>query len=1622
MTDFFDDKPEQSQYPQYFFDQERTILKPGEITRRSSLAAIVAGPEAGAKVQGELESDGRSPTQVQIQTEARTSRQEQLKEDINNVLLNQDIGAQEKAKIIREQAKDIQAVRTPSMLSLMKEKMVVEAQASDANAEQVQQSLASYYDDMVQADELLKNAPAGLNWEGGVARQLFDFAAGTVLPGFGQQVYDVIDTANPGFASMATMAGIGVGDTVQAFKHYLRSLPPEEREQAIRRTVEAIDTNTVLGSNSNWTKYDMMQTILEDYNDEDWEVTVNNVFGVIDYAFTLLPFVGPAMAKGLKGAARVAGKKLFGSVDDAFAKRAQEALENTSEVKSPLSISRGIEQTAPEEAKALDEASLADPSGEMAKAVGTTNEQITSQNILPSKPGDPVRPGIDLNDVDQTSIDIIHRDYGRAFVTNEELSAMQGMTDEIMKSLLFASPQMHLSRTLIEDIPGGYVAKYLIEDSSTRGFSTIEMAEETAKSFKEYDKATARVMVRDPSTDEFVNIDQVKDQPWFDPNKGEFAVQVDVVDYVSRVSALPNVELFQPNSIVGRASAWLDKSSVFMGWLTRAGNVASEAEAAKQAALMSVIKPMTRLKARDQQKIIGILDEGDRYVNPETGTPGKWWSNEELETLWAGQGNLGDLIKGYQSVVRHQQLVRKMLNDASYKKLSSEGYKHVILPKEVFGAKAGATLADASSSDRTSQLGKTVGRNELLAITKDGAGKVTSTRTIKRIWDAVSKRTIEVSDEALDALNETGDNLFVKFYKPIKVGNEYLEFMVMRGGKGAEIRALPKEIIRDIPGYISRIYDAPYILKMRHKSFQNGYEKESLQAIRMYTTKGEALRDAKRMQMEAPDGVQYIAVEAKELREDLEWASRSSLEYLEYSGQLFTSSRGLEIKGLDGKRRLRSVADSIAAARARAAKAGTIDALVDKLTANWEKKFGQKYGELGRMPFRTDDIRKHSQDVLETEDFNEAIAFQRHIKMLAGVDDTSFAQFSRETMVKLSDEISTRWDNQFANDTAAWLATNRNRNVVNGVKGAAFTHFIIFNPIRQLWMQAQQASVYLGLDYGAKYFFKGEGIRDTAILTSGAMFHSSDDWAKHRKILAQSLKMPEDQIERLVTAYEKSGFNASVDTHMYAMFSNVDRVIGKAPWHEKPWQYFNNVRRVSRRFGFDAGEKFQLMGAWLAVRNKWIKENPAKAELWDKPGNLEEIMGKAREVSFNMNKTGMMQFQRGALGAVFQFLSHATKATQVLIPTTKYTGKLSNKAFNNREKAKIAAMQFAIYGTGGFGIHEMFEKAAADQGIEIPPEFGMMVSEGLHGTILNHMFRALDEEGQRAADLELSSTVAPFSGIGGRNQIFGMGNPAGFLIDALFISDKNLLEVMSGPAYALGTKMGTAMDYTAAVLGMAGDGVATPREATIQILDEWGRQMLPIYNNFIRARAEAAYDRHVSNKGNLGVEVSTGEAWAQGLFSFQPRRQRQVSEELIYLRGLPGHPKEEALGEELDDAASQWYQFTKRKLGGTVNPAQVDPIALLREAQTNAIVMADILAPDEHRRMFNTVRKLILNDVSKDRTELELTKKILSLYGASVPDLNDPEYVTKLENFADFERKQELINILKEFNQWQTIE
>lgn len=434
--------------------------------------------------------------------------------------------------------------------------------------------------------------------------------------------------------------------------------------------------------------------------------------------------------------------------------------------------------------------------------------------------------------------------------------------------------------------------------------------------------------------------------------------------------------------------------------------------------------------------------------------------------------------------------------------------------------------------------------------------------------------------------------------------------------------------------------------------------------------------------------------------------------------------------------------------------------------------------------------------------------------------------------------------------------------------------------------------------------------------------------------------------------------------------------------------------------GFDAGEYNNIATAWLAVRNKWIKNNPGKD--WKDPEILTEIGAEARAVGFNMNSAGSLAFQKGTLGLLTQFMSHATKSLQLLIPMrTPVIGKLSNKAFSGAERARIAMMQLAIYGTGGYGLHTAYENVRDSLGADVPEEVNTYVREGIVGSILNASIQAADIEGEES-EIQFSPSFGPLSGTPNSTPVSSLAKG---IFNGIMVSPLNPDTWRSmGPGLSLASDLKDLWSMAHTLIGAESPDVSTTDKAIV-MMREMGK-FLPGYSNFVRGSAAQRMGQMVTNSGNPTVHVTTGEAMARMWFGLRSQKDVEVSDMLREIQGYTSSVGEDGLDRELKEAAYTLYKNTI-KLARALDKGEVDAHTMMKlsegERQSLKVALGDV----KFWRLMHHFQSRVFSDLNENK-EARLTRLLQSGIGRGVIDPKD-NLINRVRNAKDFQGKTEIL-------------
>lgn len=1290
-----------------------------------------------------------------------------------------------------------------------------------------------------------------------------DFAAAAIVPGsFGIPILSVIEQALPE-VEIEPSDYLLVGDLIRRAKNHIRSLPIEEQTEVLKRIGHTInDGEYYLGSND-FTKFEI-RSVFEDLSEDSLsDEILNDVFSLLD----VLGFAG-LLRSGIKLPGKIAkslDKALTAPrpVDEVVENFPQRQPENT-----PMGI---IDQVDPKRSKELSEAAVV--SEDVAEQLGTTREIRTAETMAPADIRDGIRKKVSLVDDD---------DFNTLLFSDTEIAEQLNkvnklMTDPHVESL---SGRVYANNIYLDTTESGFKASYVSTKTATHGYGTLDEARAIQAGYKkmlndaDIQGVSPEILIKAKDSDEYVPISNYTDLRGV--RNGDYAVRIDIDDIFHSGHARKDFDFIDDDithaALNFRVADFFDKSAWGSRILDYTTNVAVDLTSRRLKNLKRVIEPLNKLPSSSQRKVYEVLDRGDQEM--------KWYSPSELRSFWGNEKDFKGLVEGYYSAVEHQQRAYRIMNSAVYKILRGRGSR---------------LIRYSVNGENRNFLGKPLRPQD----TPDA-------KELRAVYDADLGGLREITLDELSKLREgTSINQMVRLDFPLRFDGQEVSFIVgKKAGKGLKVEALPSTVLRSQAGYIPRMYQAGYLVRKRYTTTADGFENQerwSVVGIEKDIASARQLLDEFNAKA-AAEGTKakYEVVRSSEFtdKSGQMYYDLLNLDFLADTGQLFTSvRRDAELLGkmdpVTGKSRriLQSVPEAMNAFAHRASRAGTYDLLIEKYTTNWLKKYGQ-FSYQGKFPMFGDPLPFTSdrQAVGQSLEYARAKASARFIQRLAGVEPEGMARFAKQHIV---DTIEDAYLNR-ANKWTAFLAENvqnfRDLNIISKVKTLAFFQLITQRIVRQAVLQANQMSIYLGRKDAFKYFFTEGGTRDFAAMWMALASKSAKLDDKGMETFGRLAGKSGKELAEDVEAYMRSGLPDSVDSHLWVAADAIDRnslslteaasELGDALHYGKVKG--RQIEKTLRRYGFDLGEQTQLLAAFLTEKNAWQKLNPKKAHLWKDPLNLQQIAGRARSMSLNMNQAGATALQKGLLSLPFQFMSHTTKSLQLMAPS--HIGRfripglsnIANRHISNREKFNIFVAQSLMYGTGGLGMTkgwDLIKENFFDDPSQIPPELDLIVEEALFGTAFNMMMNLAD--GKDVTDFsenyEVTESLSPLGG----SLFWNVRNPATHLYD-FFMGNQRSLWDFAGPGAQVLKRMGGALPTIGHIYADA-TYLNTSEKITASFKELIGRSFFA-YDDYQRMRFEQALQRHVSRNGVIGAEGSDLEFLTKFLLSVQTERSKEVAD------------------------------------------------------------------------------------------------------------------------------------------------
>jgi len=1600
MTDAFLADPVQAAEDLYFKetnaagvnDHTTEILRTGANKMAGYAAALNDAPvlETFRRASSELQASGRSQDVEDMKIFYENLRTGDDQAAARQIIMDEGLDLDTKIKVLSAKKNEILARTDPEAYEAFTRGAAEKEAARILTEERVQRARLVSVDEIIQSNKAIEELKAKQIQDSNtsVISYLFDIGRSALITGFGVRQNQAIT----GVIQQDFINNVFVGESIKDLEVRMAEATPEERVRMSSELIKRTDAWSTLLIKNDVERAFMMDQIISDIDPNqaagDFKRVLNNILGVVD----LVPgaaLVTRPIRRGLYNLFR----------------------------RTPVKI---LDEVSPNSALQARRAILEDDTGEVADAMGQTPEEVILETLLPES-------SLDINPSVSPDLNGLFDEAGLNFTSTEKL-ASQEETKRVLDQVAELPGFISTAKSrVVSEIPGGYRVKQTLQATNSSGFATAREAVEAVQDYLGEQDATITVHQRRMVTGEYIPKSEIKfskgeateirggeatnlpddtsvlaDEALDAPADGEFIVDIEL-DHIYNVGDAKGEAL--DNQIIGvsgRASKYLDKASVFDRWLDRASNRASDQTDAVRATLATIRKPFTSLGRSDKAKVLAVINEGDLFVDPNTGAKGEWFTRQELRE------RVGDdlkLHKGYFSVKKHQDQLYDLSNKRQRKKMVADGLQSVAL-------REGGYATAAKPMSKEVALG------------------------IRQAWNPKTKLIDDLNSDQIEQIYREGGSIGTMHTNKLINKNRTKNVIVRKGD--ASFAKLPDQVLNKRAGHITKIYDVTHIVYKKitgvteegvlipARPFANLAAGEDLVPARMSPTSRQANRSARLLNRENP-GDEFVVRRSRELNE-IDFSAQDSPEFFEAQGQMFYSKRGREIESVvQGERQLEGIEESLEKSANRASRFVVADDFINGMIKRWEDKFPD-FSNNGRIPLGSQKIPEPSgveNTPANRQRWKEAVAYRDWINRWSGVDTTLTKKVWNDMMLWTADSLAGISDNflpRLLDNAEAVLLNARNKTPLDSAKQLTFTAYIALNPLRQVILQAQQVGWYGTIEGGLRYMMSSGGAREAAGLFSGkvALGNSEQVFNKFAPIAAKAAGMSVDEYKAFHLAWKNSGLDPSLSNHAWVKdLSDTNREFASGAWVRSVRSVRNagkTVRKASQKVGFEAGEYVNMSTAWLVVRNreiqKLLKEGKTLRQarkLVDTDETIRNVVAAdARSVSLNMNRAGGTSLNEGAAGFIFQFMSHTSKAMQAILPDWKFLGigKLASKQFTNRQKALLAISQTALYGVGGWGLTNLWEEARDQFGVNgeeiIDPVTGeslnTIIKEGLGGITVQMLFETF---GQDDANLDFSGNFAPLSGVlrGG-----GEGSTPTKIVTWVLDnvryggSDVNLL---NPPAWGLGKNIMEKASRAAAIWETRQANDLTTVQAISASLDQMAR-VLPVYSNFMKGRAELRTKTAVTSLGDPKFEVSKSEAIARIFLGMKPSNERilQDLQGAIYDNSIL---TDEGIANALRNDAKEFHK-TMVKAIRSVNDGEFNEETFWKLLDDHTEAIATSLEPEELIQFKDFVVKEM--NITLDREQNPLLISLITKTIMKNSTALTPEWISRVKNIPHYEGKE----------------
>lgn len=574
----------------------------------------------------------------------------------------------------------------------------------------------------------------------------------------------------------------------------------------------------------------------------------------------------------------------------------------------------------------------------------------------------------------------------------------------------------------------------------------------------------------------------------------------------------------------------------------------------------------------------------------------------------------------------------------------------------------------------------------------------------------------------------------VRLQEPVLHGGRYYEHAVV--GNKIKLGNLPENTLPRIQGYVPRqnienfyVIKTPRSMVVDGESVTGSELNRFTKTIGAGATRKEAEMLMRKLEQEFPDHKLDIKADRSDAATSIITDHAVYKEMLDHSRK-----RGERLPTLYGKARLENPLEALSRSVQSTVR---LDVWKDYDTV-FRKNWLRAYGEFtkGEFPNVLTDIKSHkNMSIEDTKQFQSAQRlFEQYTnqKYKATVGD----ELWKNSLHLIADNIENvvpKWMSQALRDTAA-----KGNIPIRALKSLSSNLFLYLNPPRQWLVQTQQLLEFSAIN--KDYMKIAPTVIPSIMMALGSKGTLVGKNGEALYAMAHKMSgMSKGEFDATVKAVYTEGIPQSVDLNLmlHGMLHQAKQDLNPSVAEHASnllTQFVKFPGNVGKSIGYNQAELANTIGTWLFTQARWKQMNPGKN--WNTPENIARISADAWDIGKAMStRAGMMPYQDGALGLLFQFAAVQHKSFMEIF---------SSKSFTSAERGRLAAARAALWGVKGVPLGGLIAWMIGEHGdIGTQEEFHKFEG-GLTDLVANKMVDVLlSEPGDKASDLSISASMSP---------------------------------------------------------------------------------------------------------------------------------------------------------------------------------------------------------------------------------------------------------------------------------------